>query len=86
MNQFSKRASISKGAKIGENVSIWDFAQVRENVLIGTNTIIGSYAYIAANVVIGDNCKIQNFYLADNKLFFLNIINPGSGFVFFRWR
>ena len=60
MNQFSKNASISKGAKIAENVSIWDFAQVRENVLIGTNTVIGSYAYIDANVVIGDICKIQN--------------------------
>lgn len=58
--RIAKNASVSGAAKISENVSIWDFAQVRENAIIGKNSIIGGYAYIDANVQIGNNCKVQN--------------------------
>ena len=58
--RIAKNASVSGAAQLGENTSIWDFSQVRENAIIGENTIIGSYVYIDANVQIGKNCKIQN--------------------------
>ena len=58
--RIAQNASVSDDAKLAGNVSIWDFAQVRENATIGKNSIVGSYAYIDANVQIGNNCKIQN--------------------------
>ena len=58
--RIAENASVSIGAKLSDNTSVWDFAQVRENVVVGENSIIGSYAYIDANVQIGNDCKIQN--------------------------
>ena len=58
-NKISVLAEVSNQAHIGSNVSVWAFAQVRENAVIGDNTNIGSHAYIDANVRIGKNCKIQ---------------------------
>jgi UDP-2-acetamido-3-amino-2,3-dideoxy-glucuronate N-acetyltransferase len=58
--RIAQNASVSDAAKLSENVSIWDFAHVRENAEVGKNSIIGSYAYIDTNVKIGNNCKIQN--------------------------
>ena len=53
-------ADIDERAIIGENVSIWNWAQVRENAEIGGNCIISKGVYIDAGVVIGENTKIQN--------------------------
>ncbi len=53
-------AEVSKGAKLGEGTSIWNYAQVREGAEIGSDCIIGTAAYIDAGVVVGDRCKIQN--------------------------
>ncbi|TAN34323.1 N-acetyltransferase [bacterium] len=53
-------ADVSKGAKLGDGTSIWNFAQVREGAEIGSDCIIGTGAYIDAGVVVGDRCKIQN--------------------------
>lgn len=58
--KIAQNATVSGAAKLSENVSIWDFAQVRENAEIGKGSMVGSYAYIDANVKIGNNCKIQN--------------------------
>lgn len=55
-----ENASVSVAAKLSDNTSVWDFAQIRENAVVGENSIIGSYAYIDSNVQIGKNCKIQN--------------------------
>ena len=58
--KIAQNATVSDAAKLSENVSIWDFAQVRENAEVGKGSTVGSYAYIDANVKIGNNCKIQN--------------------------
>ena len=58
--RIAEKASVSVAAKLSDNTSVWDFAQIRENAVVGENSIIGSYAYIDANVQIGKNCKIQN--------------------------
>ena len=57
---IASSASISESAQISLGVYIWNYSQIREQVIIGENSIIGSYVYIDANVIIGNNCKIQN--------------------------
>jgi acetyltransferase-like isoleucine patch superfamily enzyme len=52
--------SISPDARLGKNVQVWDFAQIRSGASIGDDTLIGSYVYIDSNVQIGKKCKIQN--------------------------
>ena len=58
--KIAQNASVSKASTLSDNISVWDFSQVRENATIGENTIVGSYVYIDANVQIGKNCKIQS--------------------------
>ncbi|MDA1208662.1 MAG: acyltransferase [bacterium] len=53
-------AIISDQAKLGDNVSVWHFTIIRENVEIGDNCIIGGNVYIDEGVKIGNNVKIQN--------------------------
>tara|TARA_B110000444_G_scaffold82301_1_gene77798 strand:- start:5367 stop:5837 length:471 start_codon:yes stop_codon:yes gene_type:complete len=55
-----KTAIVSKNSTLGDNVRVWHFSHVRENVIIGNNVSIGQNVYIDQNVIIGDNCKIQN--------------------------
>lgn len=55
-----KTAIVSNKSRIGKQVAIWAFSQVRERVVVGDNTIIGSYVYVDRDVVIGRNVKIQN--------------------------
>lgn len=53
-------AQVDSSASIGRNVKIWNWAQIRENVVIGDNTIVSKGVYIDAGVRIGRNVKIQN--------------------------
>jgi UDP-2-acetamido-3-amino-2,3-dideoxy-glucuronate N-acetyltransferase len=53
-------ALIHPKAKIGENVMIWNWVQVRENAEIGDGTIVSKGVYIDSGVKIGRNVKIQN--------------------------
>lgn len=55
-----KSADVSPKAKIGKNVQVWHFSQIREKALIGDNCIIGKNVYIDHDVKIGSNVKIQN--------------------------
>ena len=50
-------------AQISEGVTIWHFAQVREDCFVGENVIIGRGAYLGNGVRVGPNCKIQNYAL-----------------------
>ncbi len=54
-------AEVSGDAVIGDETSIWHWAQVREGARIGRRCNIGKDVYIDATVVVGDDCKIQNF-------------------------
>lgn len=53
-------AEVSPFAKIGEGTSIWNQAQVREEVRLGKHCIISKNAYLDKGVKIGNNVKIQN--------------------------
>jgi len=56
---------VSRSAKIGKNVKIWNFAYVGPDTIIGDNTKIGSLAHVDYNVVIGKDCKIEGLaYIA----------------------
>ena len=53
-------AEVSKDAKIGKNVKIWHYSQIREGVEVGKNSLFGKNVYVDFKVKIGKNCKIQN--------------------------
>jgi len=52
--------SISKEARIGENVIFGEYVVVEKGVYIGNNVEIGHHVIIHSGVVIGDNCKIMD--------------------------
>ena len=56
-------ADVAESARIGDGVSIWHYAQVREDCVLGENVIVGRGAYLGTGVRVGDNCKIQNYAL-----------------------
>jgi len=62
MNKFIAPSAIVEThlSNIGNNVKIWHFVHIRENVKIGNNVIIGKGVYIDEGVTIGDNVKIGN--------------------------
>ena len=53
-------AQVDSRAKLGENVKVWNWVQIREDAEIGDNTIISKGVYIDFGVKIGSNVKIQN--------------------------
>ena len=55
-----RTAIISQDSVLGDNIKVWHFTHIRENVRVGNNVSIGQNVYIDKNVTIGDNCKIQN--------------------------
>ncbi len=61
MNYFiHETADVSAKAILGNNVKVWNLAQIREGVVVGENSIISKNVYIDFGVHIGKNCKIQN--------------------------
>ncbi len=54
------QALVSPNARLGTNVAVWAFTQVREGASIGSGTTIGSHSYIDVGVEIGSDCKIQS--------------------------
>jgi UDP-2-acetamido-3-amino-2,3-dideoxy-glucuronate N-acetyltransferase len=61
-------AEVSSRACIGEGTRVWNYAQIREDVVIGENCVIGKNVYIDFGVRIGDNVKIQNNVLVYHGL------------------
>jgi UDP-2-acetamido-3-amino-2,3-dideoxy-glucuronate N-acetyltransferase len=59
-SSIHKTAIVSEDSVLGDNIKVWHFTHIRENVKIGNNVSIGQNVYIDKNVVIGNNCKIQN--------------------------
>jgi len=53
-------AEIDDRAQVADNVTVWQYAHVREFAQVGTGVSIGRGAYIDQGVVVGANCKIQN--------------------------
>lgn len=63
MPQIHVTADVSPDAQIGEGVTVWQFAQIREDCVVGENVTIGRGAYIGKGVSIGANSKVQNYAL-----------------------
>ena len=53
-------ARVSAEAAIGEDVKIWNEAQVRERARVGDQCIIGKGAYVGEGVQVGHRCKLEN--------------------------
>lgn len=60
MNRMTNNFVIHPDSIIGENLVIWDYSEIRENVTIGSNVSIGRNVYIAPGVTIGNYTRIQN--------------------------
>jgi UDP-2-acetamido-3-amino-2,3-dideoxy-glucuronate N-acetyltransferase len=52
---------VHAGAKLGDGVSVWQSAQVRDRAVIGDRTIVGMGTYIDIDVTVGKDCKFQNY-------------------------
>jgi len=56
-------AEIALSAKIGEDVSVWQYAHICEETVIGSKVTIGRGVYLGNKVQVGANSKIQNYAL-----------------------
>ncbi len=57
---IASTAVVSPDAVVGDNSSVWHFAQIREGARVGAECVIGKGVYIDKDVVVGDRCKIEN--------------------------
>jgi acetyltransferase-like isoleucine patch superfamily enzyme len=57
---ISDTATIGANVSIGGTTRIWDFAQLRENVIVGDDCVIGRNVYVGVGVSIGSQSKVQN--------------------------
>lgn len=60
ITMISREAVIDKTARIGSDLSIWDFSEIRENAIIGNDVSLGRNVYVGPGVVIGDFSRVQN--------------------------
>ena len=80
---FGGYVIIAKGregqTKIGNNVSIGNFANIGHNVTIGDNVEIGAGVIICGHAVIEDNCKIKVGVIIRNRVKISKGITVGQG-------
>jgi UDP-2-acetamido-3-amino-2,3-dideoxy-glucuronate N-acetyltransferase len=62
-DQIASTADVDPRAVIGDDVTIWHLAQVRENARVGSGCSLGRGAYVGPGVTLGANCKVQNYAL-----------------------
>jgi acetyltransferase-like isoleucine patch superfamily enzyme len=60
MTYIDPSAVVSEDARLGADVLVWAFTQIRERATIGDRTSIGSHTYVDRSVEIGADCKIQS--------------------------
>jgi UDP-3-O-[3-hydroxymyristoyl] glucosamine N-acyltransferase len=77
----SRRASVSRKAKIGKGTYIGEFAVVCERTKIGDNCNIYPHVFIDANVMIGDNVTLYSGVKIYNDCVLGNNITIHSGTV-----
>ena len=74
-----KTAEVSEKAKIGKDVKIWNWVQIREDAVIGDHSILSKGVYVDFDVKIGKNVKIQNNVSVYHLMSELNSLEPGWG-------
>jgi len=57
--KVGKGSVVSKDAKIGKNVTIWNLTYIGPKTVIGDNVTIGSLAHVDYGVRIGDNTRVE---------------------------
>jgi UDP-2-acetamido-3-amino-2,3-dideoxy-glucuronate N-acetyltransferase len=62
-DRIAETADVDSRAEIGEEVTIWHLAQVREDARVGSGSSLGRGAYLGPGVILGANCKVQNYAL-----------------------
>lgn len=61
--RIAATADVDSSAVLGDDVTVWHLAQVREDARVGSGCSLGRGAYIGPGVVLGENCKVQNYAL-----------------------
>ena len=76
------KAFVHPTAKLGRNVSVWQFASVLQDVKIGDNVSIGANCEIGRGSVIGDDSRIGHgvFLPPNSKIGRAVFIGPSSTF------
>lgn len=77
-NEISDKACIHASAKLGNQLHIYPFVYIGENVKIGNNCIIYPNVTINAHCVIGDNCIIHSGAVIGSDGFGFAPIEDGS--------
>jgi UDP-2-acetamido-3-amino-2,3-dideoxy-glucuronate N-acetyltransferase len=62
-DRIAATADVDPLAVIGDEVTIWHLAQVREGARVGAGSSLGRGAYVGPGVSLGVNCKVQNYAL-----------------------
>ncbi len=57
---ISNQAFLSDTAQLGENVTVFPFVWIDENVMIGDNTVIYPFTFIGRDSKIGSNCILYS--------------------------
>lgn len=56
---LGKYAIVYEGAILGDNVKVFDLAQVRERTVIGSDVVIGARATVENNCFVGARTRVQ---------------------------
>jgi len=54
-------AIVEDGVRLGDDVKIWHYAQIRTRARIGARSILGKGVFVDFDVIIGEDCKLQNY-------------------------
>lgn len=82
VSRLHPTADIHSSVRIEPEVSIWQFAHVREGCLIGDRCIIGRGVYLGPGVKIGSDVKIQNYSLIYEPAEIQSGVFIGPGVIF----
>ena len=74
-------ADVRPSASLGLDAVVWNWSQIRENVVVGPETSIGQSCYLGPGVTVGARCKIQNAALIYEPAVLADSVFVGPGAV-----
>jgi UDP-3-O-[3-hydroxymyristoyl] glucosamine N-acyltransferase len=80
LSGISNLAYCGQNAQFGENVSVWPFVTVQDNVKIGRETQLYSGVFVGEGCIIGEQCVIYPNVIIRERVMIGNrvIIHPGT--------